>query len=120
MAALTKTVPRFLTAGRNSQNGLAGYLQRLFGGQGGGTAGTIGTINIPSGSTSIVVTDASVAAGDTFFASVQVAGANACYFTGVTAIVAGTSYTLNVNTDPGTGGATLAVARLPAGLLFAS
>lgn len=119
--ALTRQVPRFLTAGRDSQNGIVGYLQRLVGSissKGGG--GTMGTINIPSGSTSIVVADPAVGAGDLFFVSVMVAGANVCYFTGVTAIVAGASYTLNVNTNPGAGGVTLAVLRLPAAFLFGS
>lgn len=118
MATLTKQIPRLLTAGRNSQNGLAGYLQKLLGGQV-ASSGIVGTINIPSGATSVVVSDAAVTAGDLFIVTPMVAGANPAYFTGVTAIVAGTSYTLNVNTDPGAGGITLAVVRLPGALLFA-
>ena len=116
--ALTKQIPHFLTTALNSTNGPWAYLQRLFGGQGVKGTGIIGTINIPSGSTSIVVADAGVAATDLFIVSVMVKGANAAYFVGVTSITAGVSYTLNVNTDPGTGGVTLAVVRLPAGLLF--
>lgn len=119
MASLTKLVPRFLTAGRNSQNGGWGYLQKLLGGLQKG-AGIVGTISIASGQTSVTVADTAVAAGDLFFVAVMVAGANACFFTGVTSIVAGTSYVLNVNTDPGAGGVKLAVIRLPASLLFAS
>lgn len=120
MAALTKQIPRFLTTGRNSQNGLAGYLQRLFGGLGIRASGNMGTISIPNGSTSVVVLDAGTRATDLFFVAVMVKGANAAYFTGVTSITAGVSYTLNVNTDPGAGGVTLAVIRLPGDLLFAS
>ena len=118
MAALTKTIPRFINAGRNSHNGLAGFLQRLIGGLGVTGSGIIGTVNIPSGSTTLVVSDAGVAASDVFIVTVQKKGANAAYFTGVSSISAGVSYTLNVNTDPGSGGITLVVVRLPAQLLF--
>ena len=119
MASLTKQLPRFLTA-RSSQNGLAGFMQRLIGGFGVKSSGIMGTINIPNGSTSVVVSDAGVTAGDLFFVTVQNKGANASSFIGITSIVAGVSYTLIVSADPGAGGVTLAVMRLPSNLLFGS
>lgn len=119
MAGLTKTIPRFLT-GRNTQNGLAGILQRLIGGQGIKGSGIIGTINIPSGSTTLTVTDTAVQSTDVFIVSIQGKPTNVCYFTGITSITANTSYVLNVNTDPGTGGVTLLVIRLPGQLLYSS
>ena len=120
MSALTKQIPRFMNAARSAGNGPWGFLQRLVGGFGIKGSGSMGTINIPSGSTSIVVTDTGVAATDFFIVTVQNKGANAASFIGVTSIVAGTSYTLNVSADPGAGGVTLSVIRLPANLLFAS
>lgn len=95
------TTLRFLTAGRNSRNGLAGYLNKLFQG--------FGTATVPNGATSILVADANIAAGDLVIASVLTVGSNACYVTGVT-IVAATSFTISVNTDPGAGGAVIAYA----------
>ena len=119
MAGLTKLVPRFLTM-RGSQNGGWGYLQRLLGGQGVKGTGIIGTATITSGNTSVVVTDSGVQAGDLFFVSILAKGTNAVSYVGVSAIVAGTSYTLNVSADPGAAGVTLAVIRLPTSLLFGS
>lgn len=120
MASLTKQIPRFMTAARSAQNGPWGFLQKMFGGFGTKGSGIIGTINIPSGSTSVVVTDTGVTATDVFFVTVMTKGANASSYIGVSAIVAGTSYTLNVSADPGAGGVTLAVIRLPAQMLFAN
>ena len=120
MPALTKAIPRFLNAGRSAQNGLPGFLQRLVGGFGIKSAGNMGTINIASGQTSVTVLDAGVTATDFFIVTVQNKGANASAFAGVSSIVAGTSYVLNVTADPGTGGVTLSVIRIPSNLLFAS
>lgn len=117
--ALTKLVPRFLTM-RGSQNGLAGYMQRLVGGQGIKGTGTIGTINIPSGSTSIAVADAGFQTTDVLIVVVQGQSGTPSTYTGYTSGSAGVGYTLNVTANPGTGGVTLLVIRLPAALLFAS
>lgn len=85
--------------GQDSQRGLAGYLSFLF--------QKYGTSTVLSGQTSIVVTDATIAAGDIIIASVLTKGTNACHVVGVT-ISAGVSFTVSVNTDPGAGGAVLA------------
>lgn len=103
--------PRFLTAGRNSQNGLAGYLQKLF--------SSIGTATVLSGATSVTVTDALAKTGDLIIASVLTKGANAAYVVG-TSIVNNTSFTINVNTDPGAGGAVIAFIRISNQVLFSS
>ncbi len=103
--------PRFLTAGRNSQNGLAGYLQKLF--------SSIGVATVLSGQTSIVVTDALAKTGDLIIASVLTKGANACYVVD-TSISDGVSFTITVNTDPGAGGAVIAFFRLSNQVLFTS
>jgi len=103
--------PRFLTAGRNSQNGLAGYLQKLL--------ETVGTATVASGQTSVTVTDALASTGDIIIASVLTKGTNACYVVG-TSIVNNTSFTITVNTDPGTGGVVIAYARFNAQVLFSS
>jgi hypothetical protein len=120
MAGLTKTIPRFVLAGATSKGGLPLFLQRLIGGWATKGAGIMGTTTITSGNTTVVVTDTGVTATDVFIVSIQGLPTNACYFTGVSAIVAGTSYTLNVNTNPGTGGVVLFVMRLPGALLFSS
>ena len=120
MAGLTKAIPRFLTAGRNSQNGLAGFLQRLFGGQGISGTGIIGTATVVNGQTSVTVTDTGVQATDLFFVTILAKGTNAVSYVGVSNIVANTSYDLNVSADPGAAGVTLAVIRLPAQLLFST
>lgn len=119
MAALTKMVPRLITA-LNTRNGLAGVLQRLFGGQGIKGSGIVGKTTITNGNTSVTVSDTGVQTGDLFFVSILAKGSNAVSFVGVSNIVANTSYDLNVSGDPGAAGVTLAVIRLPAQLLFAS
>jgi len=101
--------PRFLTAGRNSQNGLAGYLQRLF--------SAIGKTTVLNGQTSITVVDPLAKVGDVILASVLTAGANPVYVVG-TSIIDNTSFTINVSGDPGAGGAVIAFARFQAQVLF--
>lgn len=85
--------------GQNSQRGLAGYLGFLF--------QKYGTATVASGDTSIVVTDTKIDTNDIIIASVLTKGANAAYVTGVT-ISDAASFTINVNTDPGAGGAVIA------------
>ncbi len=106
-------IPRFLTA-RDSQNGLAGYLQRLL-----GSLGRMGTATVLSGQTAIVVTDALAATGDLILSGVLTKGTNAAYVAD-TSVSNGVSFTLTVNTDPGTGGVVLWYVRIPALLLHAS
>lgn len=96
---MAQTKPRFLTAGRESRNGLAGFL--------GSQLKSYGTATVPNGATSIAVTDTDIAAGDIVLASVLTKGTNAAYVVGVV-IVAATSFTISVNTDPGSGGAVIA------------
>lgn len=103
--------PRFLLAGRDSQNGLAGYLQKLF--------SSIGTATVLSGQTSIVVTDALAKTGDLIIASVLTKGTNVCHVSD-TSISNGVSFTISVNTDPGTGGAVIAFFRISNQVLFTS
>lgn len=85
---------KFLT-GANSIGGLAEYLTYFW--------PKYGTATVPSGSTSIDVTDARVLAGDLILASVITKGANACHVVGTT-VTAGTKFNIAVNTDPGAGG----------------
>ena len=85
--------------GREQQDGLAGYLGARF--------KFYGTATVASGQTAIVVSNTSIAAGDYIIASPLTKGTNACYVVG-TAISAATSFTLTVNTDPGSGGCVLA------------
>lgn len=85
--------------GRESKNGLAGYLSSHF--------QKWGTATVLSGQTAIVVTDASIATGDIIIASVLTKGTNAAYVVG-TSISNATSFTITVNTDPGSGGAVIA------------
>ena len=95
---MPNTVLRFLTSGRNSRNGLAGYLMAFLKG--------FGTATVASGGTSIVVTDSTIAAGDIIIASPTTVGANNSVVVGTT-ISAGVSFTINVDTDPGAGGVVL-------------
>jgi len=85
--------------GREMKNGIAGYLASRF--------QKYGTATVASGQTAIVVTDASIKTGDIIIASPLTKGTNACYLVG-TAISNATSFTLTVNTDPGSGGCVLA------------
>lgn len=96
---MAQTKPRFLTAGASSRNGLAGFL--------GSIIKSFGTATVASGATSIAVSDTSIAAGDVILAAVLTKGTNACYVT-QSVIVAATSFTIHVNTDPGAGGAVVA------------
>ncbi len=114
MPAPTRLIPRFLTM-RGSQNGGWGYLQKLL-----GSLGNMGLATVISGATTVVVTDVNAKAGDLIFASVYTKGTNACYVVDASTISAGVSFTITVNTDPGTGGAVIAFVRLPAKLLFGS
>ena len=82
--------------GADSFKGLAGYLSRLFVG--------FGAATVLSGHTSIAVAIPLIAAGDIVIVTLETQGANACVVTSTT-IVAGTGFTITVNTDPGTGGA---------------
>ena len=82
--------------GAESQNGLAGYLERLF--------QAFGLATVVSGQTSIAVAYPQIKATDVVIVSLATAGANACVVTSTT-IIAGTGFTITVNTDPGTGGA---------------
>ena len=102
---MAKVSPR-LIARQNSPRGLAGTLARLF--------QAFGTATVVSGQTSIAVADTDIAASDLVICSVLTKGTNACYVVGVT-IVAATSFTIAVNTDPGSGGAVIAymVVRCP-------
>ena len=90
-------LPRFIT-GRDSQNRLAGYLQKL--------VQSYGTATVESGATSVEVADTSIDDGDIIVASVMTKGTNACYVVGVT-ITDATKFEIAVNTDPGTGGAVI-------------
>ena len=85
--------------GRGNQDGLAGYL--------GAKLRAYGTSTVLSGQTAIVVTDTDIAATDIINASPLTIGSNACYIVG-TAISAATSFTITVNTDPGSGGCVIA------------
>ncbi len=87
--------PRFLT-GQNAAEGLPGYLQRFFQG--------LGTATVASGQTSIAVAVPRIKAGDFVYVTLATKGANACVIVSTT-IVAGTGFTITVDTDPGTGGA---------------
>ncbi len=84
--------------GRETKNGLAGYLDAHIKGW--------GTATVASGATSVTVTDSDIKTGDLVIASVQTKGANACYVVGIT-IVNATSFAIAVNTDPGAGGAVI-------------
>ena len=85
--------------GREQRDGLAGYL--------GAKLRSYGTSTVVSGQTAIVVTDTDIAATDIIIASPLTIGTNPCYIVG-TAISAATSFTITVNTDPGTGGCVIA------------
>lgn len=89
---------KFIT-GQNTAEGLPGYLDYLL--------PKYGLATVLSGQTSITITDTTIAATDYVIASVLTKGANVAYVVGVT-IVAGTSFAIAVNTDPGAGGAVIA------------
>ncbi len=82
--------------GENSQRGLAGYLERLF--------QAFGVATVISGATTSVVAYAQIAATDVVLVTLKTKGTNAVVVTSTT-IVAGTGFTITVDTDPGTGGA---------------
>ncbi len=109
----TRMIPRFLTM-RGSQNGGWGYLQKLL-----GSLGNMGTATVISGQTAIVVADTNAQAGDFIAFGPLTKGTNAAYAVG-SSVSAGVSFTLTVNTDPGTGGVVLWFVRIPAKLLFGS
>ncbi len=90
--ALTKTG---FMRGRETKNGLAGYLDSH--------AKAWGSVTVASGATSVSTNYADIKTGDLIIASVQTKGTNACYIVGTT-IVNATSFAVEVNTDPGTGG----------------
>ncbi len=85
-----------LITGQNSQLGLAGYLGRMF--------QAFGSATVINGATTIAVAYAPILATDVVIVSLKTKGANACVVTSTT-IVAGTGFTITVDTDPGTGGA---------------
>lgn len=89
------TYPKFIK-GRDSHKGLAGYLQHH-------TLG-MGQATVVSGQTTIAVACLGIAATDLVFVTLATAGANPCVVASTT-IVAGTGFTITVNTDPGSGGA---------------
>ena len=89
------TYSQFLK-GRDSKNGLAGYLaHHLLG---------IGQATVVSGQTAIAVACLGIAATDLVFVTLATKGTNAVVVVSTT-IVAGTGFTITVDTDPGTGGA---------------
>lgn len=83
-------------SGQSAQNGLAGYLQRLF--------VAFGDATVLSGQTSIAVAVPLIKATDVVLAVLCTKGTNACVVVSTT-IVAGTGFTITVDTDPGAGGA---------------
>jgi hypothetical protein len=87
--------PRFIT-GQGSFKGLAGYLQHMIVG--------FGTATVASGGVSIAVAVSQIKAADFVFVCLKTKGANACVVISTT-IVAGTGFTITVDTDPGSGGA---------------
>jgi DNA-binding MurR/RpiR family transcriptional regulator len=89
------SLPRFIT-GQNNPKGLAGYIQHHLLG--------FGQATVASGQTSIAVACAAIAATDLVFVTLATKGTNACVVVSTT-IVAGTGFTITVDTDPGTGGA---------------
>jgi hypothetical protein len=88
--------------GRDSAQGLAGFLQAFFG-QTVSVPRKVGTATVISGQTTVTVVDAKILAGDLVFLQQKTAGANACTVTGIV-ITAATNFVITVNTDPGTGG----------------
>lgn len=82
--------------GAESQNGLAGYLERTF--------QAFGVVSVASGTTSIAVAYAQIKASDIVMVTLATKGTNACVVVSTT-IVAGTGFTITVDTDPGAGGA---------------
>lgn len=99
---MANTTPKFIK-GKDSHNGLAGYLHAIF--------RAFGTATVASGQTSVDVTDADVATGDVIIASAMTKGTNASYVQGVT-ISAGTKFTITVSADPGSGGVVVSYIRL--------
>lgn len=95
MPANTNSNIRLIT-GSNSIRGLAGYLGRLFVG--------FGTVTVASGATTKAAAVPLIAAGDIVIVSLATKGTNACVVVSTT-IVAGTGFTVTVDTDPGAGGA---------------
>ncbi len=87
--------PRFIT-GQNAAEGLPGYLARFF--------QALGTATVISGQTSIAVAVPRIVAGDFVYVTLKTKGTNACVVVSTT-IVAGTGFTITVDTDPGAGGA---------------
>ncbi len=85
-----------LIKGQDSFKGLAGYLQRMLVG--------FGTVTVANGTTSKAAAVPLIAAGDIVLCVLATQGANAAVVVSTT-IVAGTGFTVTVNTDPGTGGA---------------
>lgn len=94
---MADTASKFIK-GRDSRNGLAGYLAYHI--------RHWGYVTVASGQTAITTSLADIAAGDLIIASVMTKGTNACYVVG-TSISAATSFTITVNTDPGSGGAVI-------------
>lgn len=92
---------RFMSVGGGSV-GLYRYLQGFFG-QTAGVIRKVGDATVISGQTSILVADTSILTTDKVYATQHTAGANATKIVSYT-ISAGVSFTINVDTDPGTGG----------------
>lgn len=86
---------KFIT-GENSQLGLAGYLQRFF--------VAFGDATVLNATTSIAVAVPRIKATDVVLVALCTKGTNACVVVSTT-IVAGTGFTITVDTDPGAGGA---------------
>jgi hypothetical protein len=90
----------------NPSQDLRKYLQAVFG-QCAGVPRKVGQATVLSGSTSIDVTDAGVAAGDIVVATVATQGATAGTFVTAVVITAATKFNIAVNQNPGTGGAVI-------------
>ena len=88
---------RFIT-GRDTRNGLAGFLNNMVRGY--------GVATVASGQTTIAVTDTDISSTDIVVAWPITKGTNAAAYAGFTASV-GATFTLSVTTDPGSGGCVL-------------
>ena len=100
MALINPCYPKFIK-GRDSQNGLAGYLQHM--------VRAFGQATVAQGGTTIAVSDTDALASDVIIASMQ--AANGATYVGV-AITGGTGYTFTVSGTVGSGGAVIAYIRL--------
>ena len=84
--------------GRESRDGLAGYL--------GAHLRAYGTCTVAGGGVTLTVSDTDIASTDMIIFSPATVGASPCYVVGYT-ISAATSFTVTVSADPSTGGCVL-------------